>query len=263
MGANLRYFRLIIDLSCTEIEGFKFKFCELLIEVVFLNGSTTIRIGTRAFNHCVNLQRLVLPEGLKFIEENVFSLCSSLEEVTVPSTVILVGLQCFAHCYSLRRVDFVEPSTTTEATAMVELREFVFNYCKELRSVRLPQNMVSIPVSCFNHCRSLIDVLIPVKVRGIRSGSFRGCTSLTSIDLSENIDAIEREAYIYYISLLHVTIQSLSADLHLEHDVFQNCPEVSSITAFPSVWPKLFHSMNNKIHPNFIFKFLKRISLST
>ena len=96
-------------------------------------------------------------------------------------------LQCFAHCYSLRRVDFVEPSTTTEATAMVELREFVFNYCRELRSVRLPQNMVSIPVSCFNHCRSLIDVPIPVKVRGIRSGSFRGCTSLTSIACNDTI----------------------------------------------------------------------------
>lgn len=123
--------------------------------------------------------------------------------------------------------------------------------------MRLPQNMVSIPVSCFNHCRSLIYVLIPVKVRGIRSGSFRGCKSLTSIDLSENIDAIEREAYSYCISLLHVTIRSSSADLHLEHDVFENCPELSSITAFPSVWPKLFHSMNNEIHPNFIFKFLK------
>ena len=200
---------------------------------------------------------MVLPEGLKFIEENAFSLCSSLEEVTVPSTVILVGLQCFAHCYSLRRVDFVEPSTTTEATAMVELREFVFNYCRELRSVRLPQNMASIPVSCFEGCCSLIDVPIPAAVRNIRSESFDGCTSLTSIDLSENIELIEREAYDNCTSLGRVTIRSSSLNLRIGENVFGGCSALSSMTVFPSIWSQLFHSMNNEGHPNFIYKFLR------
>ena len=155
---------------------------------VFLDGSTLIRIGAGSFSDCKNLQRMnKLPEGLKSIGKNAFFSCSSLEEVTVPSTVIFVGEQCFSHCSSLRRADFVEPPTTTVAIAVVELRAALFYKCRALQSVRLPQNMVSIPVSCFNHCFLLIDVPIPVKVRGIRSGSFRGCTSLTSIACNDTI----------------------------------------------------------------------------
>ena len=219
-----------------------------MIEVVFLDGSTLIRIGAHSFHNCKNLQRInKLPEGLKLIELSAFEGCISLVEVTVPSTVILVGVRCFAHCDSLRRVDFVEPSTTTAALAVVELRAYVFYDCPELLFVRLPQNLLYLPRYCFNRCYLLPDILIPGAVREIRHQSFADCRSLTSIDLSENIDLIEREAFINCSSLLRVTIRSV--ELQVELDAFRNCPALSSITVFPSVWSELFHLRNNVTLP--------------
>jgi hypothetical protein len=231
-----------------------------LIEVVFLDGSALIRIGAHSFINCENLQRInKLPEGLKRIGEFAFSQ-TSLEEVVIPSTVILVGLRCFANCDSLRRVEFVELSTTTAtaiAAAVVELEACVFCFCVELRSVRLPQNMVSIPYGCFHSCPLLTDVPIPVAVREIEQHSFQSCTSLTSIDLSENIELIEREAYANCTSLVRVTIRSSSWNLRIDEHVFNGCSALSSMTVFPSVWSQLFYSMNDERHPNFIYKFLR------
>ena len=87
--------------------------------------------------------------------------------------------------------------------------------------------------------------------------SFECCTSLTTIDLSENIEFIEREAYVDCTSLVHVTIRSSSLNLQIGGNVFGGCSALSSMTVFPSVWSQLFQSMNNEGHPNFIYKFLR------
>ena len=123
--------------------------------------------------------------------------------------------------------------------------------------MRLPQNMVSLPIGCFRGCCSLIYIPIPVKVRYICYESFKGCTSLTSIDLSENIELIETEAYANCTSLVRVTIRSSSLNLRIGEHVFGGCSALSSMTVFPSVWSQLFESMNNEGPPNFIYKFLR------
>ena len=92
--------------------------------------------------------------------------------------------------------------------------------------------MVSISVSYFDGCKSLIYVSIPAKVRKIRyNKSFYGCTRLTSIDLSEIIESIEREAYDDCTSLLHVTIRCVSSNLRIDEHVFDSCSALSSMTA--------------------------------
>ena len=59
----------------------------LLIEVVFLDGSTLIRIGSGSFFGCKNLQRMnKLPEGLKSIGKNAFISCSSPENQACSTT---------------------------------------------------------------------------------------------------------------------------------------------------------------------------------
>ena len=211
---------------------------------------------------------LTVPEGLKFIEEEAFCRCASLEEITIPSTVILLGDSCYYECSSLRRVVFVESLTAAaDSVTTVELRDGAFASCVELRSARLPRNLSYIPRWCFAECSALIDVPIPVAVREVREESFDKCTSLVSIDLSENIDVIEDGAYRGCSSLQKVTIRSTN-NLQIGESIFVNCPKLSSITVFPSLWPQLFHSMTREFshtfnygrrccEPNFIYKFLK------
>jgi len=261
VAGRYHYFRLILDPSCTEIAEAFFSGCSFLIEIVCLDGTALIRVGARAFSYCRNLQRIRLPEGLKFIEAEAFEACSSLEEISIPSTVILVGLECFARSKSLRRVVFVEPlsssSVADTAATRVEIRDYAFWYCENLQSVKLPRNMTSIPKCCFRRCCSLINVPVPVAVRAIMEDSFRDCTSLASIDLSKNIDLIGWGAYFGCSSLQSVTLRSSSSNLRIGGEICHNCPALSTITVFPSVWPQLFQSMNSEIHPNFIYKFIR------
>lgn len=287
LGDKPQFFRLLIDPSCTKMELYKFMHCAFLIEVVFLKGCTILRIGKFAFCDCKNLQRMnPLPEGLTSIDERAFLACASLrDEIILPSTIILVGRSCFGGCKSIRSVAFTEPltttaSTTTAATVFVEIRAISFHNCDELQSVRLPRNLLYIPVKCFAGCSRLIEVHIPLSVREIRHKSFFGCVSLTSIDLSENINGIENEAYSGCLALKNVTIRSSNNTITMGNNIFRGCPAISSLIVFPSVWPKLFQSMNNhaieidttqrrESHynnmgdrtdnhpPDFIYKFLK------
>ena len=85
------------------------------------------------------------------------------------------------------------------------------------------------------------------------------------------MNLIEREGFISCISLLRVTIRSL--ELQIELDAFRNCPALSSIAVFPSVWSELFQLRNNvtlpendgtppttaqqERHTTFVYKFLR------
>jgi len=273
-----RFFRLIIDPSCTEIPDHVFRMCTLLIEIVFPDNSCLTQIGRQSFHGCHNLQRMnAFPEGMIEFEEYAFSGCRSLgDEITIPRNVRYLRDHCFYHCKSLTSVVFDTDQTTTTAAAsavanpnsVVELGVCVFSCCDELRSVRLPYNVIEIPPFCFEHCSKLTNVPIPVPVRVIREYAFWGCSSLISVYLSENVDAIYFRTFDACTSLKCITIRSsniqfeasnvqldeVGSNVHLD-EVFTNCPALSSIKVFPTVWPKLFE--NHESDPNFIYKFLR------
>jgi len=179
-----RFFRLIIDPSCTEI-GKTFWCCNLLIELVFPKNTCAVtRILNYAFSDCENLQRTIngLPRGLVELGFSAFELCGSLAgELVLPSSVRIVRKSCFRECNSLTSIVF---EASTDA---VELDVYVFAYCTGITTVTLPLNLREIlPVGCLQGCTSLMDTALPntVKVLGLRV--FKGCTSLRTMDLREN-----------------------------------------------------------------------------
>ena len=76
---------LRVDLSgCPKLESIPklaFAYCEHLVSVVFGEHSNITNLGESAFQDCHALTSINLPDKLKIIEINVFSLCTSLELV--------------------------------------------------------------------------------------------------------------------------------------------------------------------------------------
>jgi len=258
-----RFFRLIINPSCTEIPDHVFRMCTLLIEIVFPDNSSLTRIGFSAFCDCHNLQRInAFPEGMIEFGESAFADCRSLGgEITIPRNVRYVRDHCFERCSSLTSVVFDTDSTTTTAAAVanpnsvVERGNHVFYSCYELRSVRLPYNLIAIPPFCFSKCAKLTKVPIPVPVRVIGRFAFAYCSGLTSVYLSESVGTICKFCFANCTSLQCITIRS--SNVRFESYVFDCCTGLSSIKVLPTVWPKLFKAMNYERHPNFIYKFLR------
>ena len=87
------------------------------------------KIGTRCFEGCTGLKKVVLPSGLKVIDEYVFRECSSLEEIVIPDSVTKIAKGAFMGCGSLSKVVLPKKLKTIE--------EYAFSNCKiEISPVR-------------------------------------------------------------------------------------------------------------------------------
>ena len=242
-----RFFRLILDPSCTEITVKKFQDCDRLIEIVVPKNSALKWIQRSAFSTCRNLQRITngLPTTLVLMEEKVFEYCTALHgRLVIPPNVTFLGNNCFYFCYRLTSVVF-EASTSTagiEQTTVV-LGGMCFSNCMDLQSVRLPQTLITIPSSCFLGCGKLTDIPIPKSVQRMQGWSFADCKSLRSIDLSENVDELGARLFRNCASLESITIRSSSSNIQFGDHFLIWCPSLSTIKVYPWHFPKIFRAM--------------------
>lgn len=65
---------------------------------------TVSTIGRGAFEGCVNLKRVVIPQGVKEIPYRAFYECTALETIQIPSSVTSIGNSAFSFCSSLTSV---------------------------------------------------------------------------------------------------------------------------------------------------------------
>ena len=71
----------------------------------------------------------------------------------------------------------------------------VFNGCKSLTSIDLPDSITAIGNNAFKGCEKLSSVYIPYQVTKIGESAFNGCKSLTNIVLPKNITKIGDSAF--------------------------------------------------------------------
>ena len=62
------------------------------------------KIGCFAFDGCLSLKQIRIPEGMQIIGENAFSNCTSLRTVELLEGAIEIGNRAFEGCSSLRTV---------------------------------------------------------------------------------------------------------------------------------------------------------------
>lgn len=151
-----------------------------------------------AFEDCVNLKHLSLPESLRSIGNFAFSGCASLDSLFVPAglTAIHGGGNAFAGCTALKSIRVAPGNKTFDSrgncnaiieTASNALRvgcattvipETVERLCNEcfsgsgLMSVSIPASVDSIEMSAFKDCRRLVKMAVASgnKVYDSRSG---------------------------------------------------------------------------------------------
>ncbi|MCM1151437.1 MAG: leucine-rich repeat domain-containing protein [Alistipes sp.] len=75
-------------------------------------------------------------------------------------------------------------------TGLTELPEGLFEKCSELKSIILPESVITIRSYAFYGCSSLTNIVLPVGLRTIEWDAFELCTSLTSIILPDGLEKI-------------------------------------------------------------------------
>lgn len=128
----------------------------------FILPSRCIRIGKNAFEGCINLNRVVFPEGLKYICSNAFRNCVSLISPQLPDSLETIGQCAFYQC------------------------DGVFHFV-------IPKHVWKIENSAFSNCQNLLSVSLPASLRLSSSQLVRKCPKLKryTIDPNNKVFVIE------------------------------------------------------------------------
>ena len=110
---------------------------------------TVSTISDFAFQDCVKLQNVVLPNTIQRVGYRAFSGCVLLESIVLPQSVITLGSCSFYGCISLKSIDF----------GSIEIIEGL----------------------CLAGCSSIEKLVIPNTVTEIGQDAFSGCSSLSNI----------------------------------------------------------------------------------
>jgi len=107
---SLKAIRLSNNL--TSIESSLFANCPYLEKVEFQHVDS---IGERAFEGCVNLPSITIPNGCKSIGVAAFCFCTNLEELTIPNSVTYIGDYAFQYCVGFKNINvsWNNPITTS------------------------------------------------------------------------------------------------------------------------------------------------------
>lgn len=183
--------------SLTTLEMSTFFGCTRLVSVIIPAGVT--QIGACAFSYCYSLGQNVTdasgntygvwfdPDSrLETIQQEAFSNCILLENISLPESLRTIELKAFYRCAGQRSDGTATGlSTLVLPDGLQTLEEEVFFQCVNLRTVSLPQTLRSIGSKAFFSCVGLESVL------------FRG----------EGLTSLGNMAFGYCHSLKNVTVQ--------------------------------------------------------
>ena len=139
----------------------------------------TIEICAEAFLGCESLERVTIPESVRWIAKRAFSGCINLSSVTIGDSVEEIGSYAFSECTGLRSVSFGKSCTSIRRGAFFrclmltdinfgsvgEIGEEAFRECESLERVTIPESVTTIADSAFQNCDNLKTIYIPVGSR--------------------------------------------------------------------------------------------------
>ncbi len=121
------------------------------------------------------------------IADRAFETCLTIESVVIPDTVTVIGEGAFGYCENLKSV--------TLSSNLTEIRPTTFIVCEALESINLPDGLEVIGMSAFSGCRSLTEIVIPDSVTEIGDFAFEECASATRLYLSNTLSTIGESAF--------------------------------------------------------------------
>ena len=139
------------------------------IKKVVIDGA----YGAMGFADCTNLESVSLSDSVVWIDAGAFENCVKLTEVVLPENLENLYSAAFRGCTGLTSITI--PGTVTA------IEDYAFAECTGLKEVILQEGLIEIYYNAFENCTSLESITFPVGTRFIRDLAFAGCTGLKEI----------------------------------------------------------------------------------
>ena len=138
----------------------------------FIVPDTVTYIWAGAFQDCVGLTEIILPEGLERMHNKVFQNCTGLKKITIPDSVTEIGYDIFWKCSNLESVKMSKQVTILDGT---------FNECASLKEFDISDAVTELGYRTFYGCKALERVSVPKSITAIGKESFTQCSALTEV----------------------------------------------------------------------------------
>ena len=226
----------------TRIGDRAFEGCLSLTSIAIPNSVESV--GWMAFYGCSSLTDINIGNSVKNIESGAFYGCSSLTSIKIPNSVTSIGDMAFCACTSLTSIKISKNITTIEELVFSETAFindssnwhngalYINNYL-----IKVDENLIGdfsvkantrvIAGGSFKDCKFLESVTIPNSVTSIEETSFKGCRSLKSITIPNSVKSIGDWAFNDCSSLTSITIPSNVTSIG--ERAFSSCDSLSSI----------------------------------
>lgn len=140
------------------------------------------KIGNGVFAEAP-VTKVILPDSVTEIGQNLFSSCESLEEVKLPSNLTSLKPFTFAGCSSLRKITMPDNITS--------FPEGLFWGCMSLEEIPFRNGMDALEPDVLRDCESITSLQIPPSVKTIKTGALTGCSNLTTIVFPAGLESIQ------------------------------------------------------------------------
>ena len=259
-----------------------------------IKEGTTI-IAEEAFEECSELETVILPSSLKYINSSAFSSDVNLKNVQISSGLKELGDKAFDECTALEKIS-VDPANTAfksdengvlyskdgaqlikypagKTDAEFGISEGVEKICKDafracaaLKRVEFPGSLREIDDSAFFDCQQLDDVKLPNGIVRIGDWAFGGCHEIKSITLPKSVSELSETAFSYCLGLESLTVDPENSSYCSDDDGVVYTKDMTKLVVYPRGSKLTKYSVPDgviSINTNILYSNLEILSLPT
>lgn len=213
-----------------QIASNAFEECKNMSAINIPEG--VLRIYAEAFSSCTALLNITLPKSLKYLGSEVFQGCSALTSIELPDGLTNIGWGAFKDCFALTTINIptsvtsiedafdgctslpvvdniryadsylIEMIDRTASTCTIKpetrfIASSAFENCENMKSVSLPNKLLTIGKAAFSGCSSLTTITFPSTLKSIEEKAFNGCNFKSVVSLATVPAVCHDESYIY------------------------------------------------------------------
>jgi hypothetical protein len=130
-----------------------------------------------------------MPYSVRNLKKRVFLDCSGLESVILPANISEVDAGCFQNCVNLKSV------VLPESSVKMSVRDYVFDGCRSLESLDMPERIIFIGNGSFRGCTGLKSMTVPSYAGSIGDSAFLGCSSMKKVVIGQSVKSIGDSAF--------------------------------------------------------------------